>query len=151
MNKPMVIRQHAIVILPDTLLFLVGTSLFLETAEISRRLPQFQASALNAACEILGFLLLLIGAVHFLCWLGFRVEITFQTLVIRRCFFYRKIFSLMRPDITLGISQTAFDAWFDKGTLVIYAPGGDVITLNNLANFSQMIAPLSQITTAHPR
>ena len=142
MNKPMIIRQHAIAILPDTLLFLVGTSLFLETAEISRRLPQFQASALNAACETLGFVLILIGAVHFLCWLGFSLEIDSHSIVIRRCFVYKRTFSLLRSDISLSASQSALDARVDKGTLVIYAPGGDVITLNNLANFSQIIPSL---------
>ena len=142
MNKPIVVRQHAIAIAPDTLLFLAGTALFLEIPEISRRLPDIQAFLLNATCEALGMALILIGAVHFLCWLGFRLEIDLRAMTIRRCFFYKKTLSLLRPGISLSASQNALDAWFDKGTLVIYAPGGDIITLNNLANFSQLIPSL---------
>lgn len=42
--------------------------------------------------------------------------------------------------------QTDLDALLNKGTLIIYAPGGDIITLTNLANFKQLIAHLSKQT-----
>ncbi len=144
MDEPIMARQHAISIAPDVLLFLVGTTLFLETSEIARRLPEFQASILMGVCETVGLLLFLIGAMHFLCWLGFRLEIHSQVIVIHRCWFFKKHISLIQPMLTIQATQNNLDELLDKGTLVIFSPGGDIITLSNLANFSQLAPRLAR-------
>jgi len=142
MSKPIVVRQHIISLVPDVLLFLAGIALFLEVPGIDSRMPMIQARALSRLCEGLGVLLIAVGLGHFLWWWGFRLEIASRAITIRRYFFFKKSFSLFRSDVSISASQSRLDAWFDKGTLVIYVPGGEILTLNHLADFSRFIPRL---------
>ncbi|HID33580.1 MAG TPA: hypothetical protein EYP25_03250 [Anaerolineae bacterium] len=138
MQKPLVIRQHAITLAPDMLLSLAGIILIAETGNVLWGFQLFLAE--------LGAAFLFIGVAHFICWLGFRLEVKRHHIRVQRCWLYRKSFTSLHPGLMVQAQQTDLDALLNKGTLIIYAPGGDIITLTNLANFKQLIAHLSKQT-----
>lgn len=138
MQKPLVIRQHAITLAPDILLSLAGIILMAETEHVFWGLQFFLVA--------LGIVFLGIGVGHFICWLGFRLEVKAHHIRVQKCWWRRKFIAFPHAGLMMQALQTDLDALLNKGTLLIYTPGGDVITLTNLANFNQLVAQLARRT-----
>ncbi len=132
MSPQVTSRPHAVTYLPDVLLGLVGMFLFLE----GRWLLFSNNPFMRDINEGLGVFFAGMGLIHFLCWMGFQVTITPSTVRIRRCWFFEKVIDRQRPDVRI-VARPArgWDARLNKGTLVIYAHAGDVLTLEHLASF----------------
>ncbi len=132
MSSQVTSRPHVITYLPDLLLGLVGMFLFLE----GRWLPSSNNAFIREISDGLGIFFAGMGLIHFLCWMGFQVTITPSTIHIRRCWFFEKVIDRQRPDVRI-VARPArgWDARLNKGTLVIYAYAGDVLTLEHLGSF----------------
>ena len=137
MKQTIELRRHFILLAPDLLLFLVGAALLLEIPWIARQLPGERALLLQILCEGLGLILIFTGIIHSVCWLGFRVIIRPHEIVVRRCWFLQKRLDRIQG-LNVQLMQSRWDARLDKGTLVLYAPAGDIITLQHLAHVSQL-------------
>ncbi len=137
MKQTIELRRHVILLAPDVLLFLVGAVLLLEIPWIARQLSGERVLLLQILCEGLGLLLILTGIIHGVCWLGFRVIIHPHEIVVRRCWFLQKRLDRIQR-LNVQLMQSRWEARLDKGTLVLYAPAGDIITLPHLAHVSQL-------------
>ncbi len=137
MKQTIEIRRHVILLAPDVLLFFVGALLLLQIPWISRQMTGERAMLLQTLCEGLGLALILTGLIHSVCWLGFRVVIRPHEIVIRRCWFLQRRLDRFQ-ELNIQLMQSRWDARLDKGTLVLYAPAGDIITLQHLAHVSQL-------------
>jgi len=130
-----VTRQHTITLLPDLLLFFVSLVFLLEM----RTLPGQKPFAVRMLCEGASVFFVAIGFVDVVKWFGFRVILTPACVEIRRFWIFKRAYcdSPGRP-LTVRFVQDDWDEWLDKGSLVIYEPGGVVITLDDLGDFSRI-------------
>ncbi len=130
MLEKRIIRLHPITLAPDLFLLFVG-GFFIKVGSM-----RTDWVFVHEVCYFLGGLLWMSAGLDMLCWLGFQLEVTFSTLTIRRCWVRRRRFNWTYEEVPVEFTQNWWDALWDKGTLIIYAPGGDILTLKNLAHFS---------------
>ncbi len=128
MLEKRMIRRHPITLAPDLLLILAGS--FFMTIGYMRMDWVF----IRELCYFFGGFFWICAAIDILCWFGFRLEIGFPSLMAQRCWIWRRHYDL--AEIQVEFSQNWWDALWDKGTLTIYTPEGDILTLRSLAHFS---------------
>ncbi|HHB90857.1 MAG TPA: hypothetical protein ENK60_06070 [Anaerolineae bacterium] len=134
----LIIRQHAFTILPDGLLFVAGSALFLEIPAISSHFPSVAEDLLAPACEWSGSFLIAVGMIHFLAWMGFRLEITPWAITVRRWFVLERTIAMRQPGVRLNIRQRSWERWLNKGTLVLYTPDDGALVFDHLADFDRL-------------
>lgn len=134
-NERIVTRQHPITLFPDLLLFFVSLVFLLEM----RMLPDQKPFTARMLCEGAAVFFMVIGLVDVVKWFGFHVILTPDCIEIQRFWIFKKAYceNPARP-LTIHPVQEGWDVWMDKGTLVIYEPGGVVATLDNLGDFSRI-------------
>jgi hypothetical protein len=138
-NRPLIVRQHVLTLAPDVALLLGGMTLLVINMLITRVMAGFGATMLRSLCQIAGMLFVGVGVGHILCWLGLYVVVDAHEIVIRRCWLQEHRVQPWGQGAIVRLEQTNWlDAALDKGTLIVYTPIGDVITIPNLANYSQL-------------
>jgi len=137
MNNEIVLRRHVITLLPDTFLFSVSF-LFLLTLEMARA---HGVPAVEEVCAVAALFFSAIGMIDILKWYGFSVTIKPDCIEVRQFWLYKKELCHGSKNLRLSIRpvQSVWDSWLDKGTLIIYEPGGEAATLDNLSNFHRII------------
>lgn len=137
MNNEIVLRRHVITLLPDTFLFSVSL-LFLLTLEMVH--PQ-SGPVVEEVCLAGALFFSLIGFIDLLKWYGFRVILKYNCVEVRQFWFLKKEYCRGARGLQPSIRpiQNLWDEWLNKGTLVVYEPGGEVVTLDNLSNFDQIV------------
>ena len=138
-KRPLLARQHALTLAPDFLLILGGVALLVVYVELARVMDGLGAMLLRPLCEVVGLLFVGVGLAHALCWLGLYVVVDTHEIVIRRCWLQEKRIPIFSPNVTVRLEQNNWlDVMLDKGTLIVYTPMGDVITIPNLADYSRL-------------
>ncbi len=130
-----ILRRHTITLLPDILLFFASLLFLLEM----RALPAQKAFSLKGFCEGAAIFFIVIGLLDIVKWRGFQVSVTAQCIEVQRFWIYRNTYCLNKPDLAIQLIQSDWDEMLDKGSLIIYKPGSEVVTLDNLGGFSQII------------
>ena len=134
-NKRIVTRQHPITLFPDLLLFFVSLVFLLEM----RILPDQKPLTVRMLCEGAALFFMVIGFVDIVKWFGFRVILTPSCVEIRHFWIFKKTYcDTPERQLTIRPVQDNWDEWLGKGTLVIYAPGSVIATLDDLGDFGRI-------------
>ena len=133
MNKKIILRRHVITLLPDAFLFFVSFLFLLALqAAHTQGLP-----GVEEVCVIAVFVFSLVGILDILKWGGFSVALTPTCVEIRQFWLLRKEYcrGARGKKISIRPVQNTWEEWLNKGTLVVYEPGAELVTLDNLGNF----------------
>jgi hypothetical protein len=130
-----ILRRHILTLMPDILLFFASLLFLLEM----RALPAQTAFSLKGICEGAAIFFMAIGLLDVVKWRGFRVVVTSRCIEVHRFWIYRNVYCLDERGLSVNLIQDGWDEKLDKGSLVIYEPGGEVVTLDDLGDFSRLV------------
>ncbi len=134
MQNKIILRRHIITLTPDVLLMFVSLVFWLEAILSSGRRDVFLKDVSDGAA----LFFLIIAVLDMVKWLGFRVEISHDCIKIRKFWIFRDMLCRSGTDVRVRPEQKGWDERLNMGSLIIYRPGGQVFTLDNLGNFDRV-------------